>query len=75
MQVGDNSTLTRLAPVAVPGLSSGVVMVSAGYVRFPFAFGTIVKLLPGKLVLTLVCAGPHVCDRGISWRLVVLGVE
>ncbi len=34
LQVGDGTSGTnRLAPVAVSGLSSGVVMVTAGYVR------------------------------------------
>ena len=33
MQVGDGTNTNRLTPVAVSGLSSGVVMVAAGFVR------------------------------------------
>ena len=32
LQIGDNTTTIRRTPVAVPGLSSGVVMVAAGLV-------------------------------------------
>ena len=36
VQIGDGTTTRRYTPVGVVGLSSGIVMVALGYVRFLF---------------------------------------
>ena len=36
VQIGDGSTTQRNTPVGVVGLSSGIVMVALGWVRFSF---------------------------------------
>ena len=36
VQIGDGTTTQRYTPVGVVGLSSGIVMVALGYVRFLF---------------------------------------
>ena len=44
MQVGDGTTAQRLSPVAVSGLSAGVVMVAAGLVRARVVCFTFVRV-------------------------------
>ena len=36
VQIGDGTTTNRYTPVGVVGLSSGIVMVASGWVRFLF---------------------------------------
>ena len=36
VQIGDGTTTDRYTPVGVVGLSSGIVMVASGWVRFLF---------------------------------------
>ena len=36
VQIGDGTTTNRITPVGVVGMSSGIVMVVLGFVRFSF---------------------------------------